>query len=221
MAEITEGRRAGEFIVSEANGSRSREVITIMATSGPLSAGTVLGKITSANAASVAAATGNTGDALTFASVTVSNDAISGSYSLEVLTATDGGTAGTFRVTDPFGASASGTFGVAFSALGIGFTASEESTAVADVGDLYTITVTEGAGEYVPFQITGADDGRRTAAAILYDNVDATSADVQAVAIVRDAEVNANDLVWHASVTDDHEATATASLATAGIIVRA
>lgn len=44
MPELTEGMHAGEFIVSEANGSRSREVVTI--DTGALVAGEVLGKIT-------------------------------------------------------------------------------------------------------------------------------------------------------------------------------
>lgn len=45
MAALTEGRHAAEFIVSEANGSRSRAVVTI-ASGENLAAGTVLGKVT-------------------------------------------------------------------------------------------------------------------------------------------------------------------------------
>jgi hypothetical protein len=44
MPELTEGRHAGEFLVSEGNGRISREIITVL--SGQiLSAGTVLGKV--------------------------------------------------------------------------------------------------------------------------------------------------------------------------------
>jgi hypothetical protein len=46
MASATEARRPGEFMVSEANGHRSREQITIDATAGAMEAGTVLGKLT-------------------------------------------------------------------------------------------------------------------------------------------------------------------------------
>lgn len=46
MATMTEARRTGEFIISEANGTRSREKITIVAAAAALAAGTVLGKIT-------------------------------------------------------------------------------------------------------------------------------------------------------------------------------
>jgi len=45
-ATITEGRRTGEFIVSEANGTRSRETIVIAAGTGALEPGTVLAKLT-------------------------------------------------------------------------------------------------------------------------------------------------------------------------------
>lgn len=41
----TEATRAGEFLVSEANGKRSRETITV--TGGPYPAGQVLGEVTS------------------------------------------------------------------------------------------------------------------------------------------------------------------------------
>lgn len=45
MTALTEGRHAGEFILSEANGNRSREEVTIVSGE-DLAAGTVLGKIT-------------------------------------------------------------------------------------------------------------------------------------------------------------------------------
>lgn len=46
MATMTEARRTGEFILSEANGTRSREVVTIAAAAGAMAAGTLLGVIT-------------------------------------------------------------------------------------------------------------------------------------------------------------------------------
>jgi len=46
MATLTEARRTGEFIISEANGTRSRDEITVAAAAPALVAGTVLGKIT-------------------------------------------------------------------------------------------------------------------------------------------------------------------------------
>jgi len=46
MTTFTESRHAGEFILSEANGSRSRDNVTVLAGQGVLKAGSVLGKIT-------------------------------------------------------------------------------------------------------------------------------------------------------------------------------
>lgn len=43
---LTEGPRTGAHLVSESNGTRSREEITIAASAGEMVAGTVLGKIT-------------------------------------------------------------------------------------------------------------------------------------------------------------------------------
>lgn len=46
MAILTDTAHTGEYIVSEANGYRSREEVTVDATGGALIAGTVLGKVT-------------------------------------------------------------------------------------------------------------------------------------------------------------------------------
>lgn len=46
MTTLTETTHAGEFLVSEANGTLSREVVTIVSGSGVITAGMVLGKIT-------------------------------------------------------------------------------------------------------------------------------------------------------------------------------
>lgn len=43
---FTEGKHTAEFLLSEGNGSISREQVTIAAAAGALAAGTVLGKIT-------------------------------------------------------------------------------------------------------------------------------------------------------------------------------
>ncbi len=46
MTVLVETRHPGEFILSEANGQRSRETITISSGAGVIAAGTVLGKVT-------------------------------------------------------------------------------------------------------------------------------------------------------------------------------
>ena len=46
MTVLVETRHPAEFILSEANGQRSREAITIASGAGIIAAGTVLGKVT-------------------------------------------------------------------------------------------------------------------------------------------------------------------------------
>lgn len=46
MTVFTEGRHTAEFVVSEANGFRSRETVTVVSGQGKLEPGAVLGKIT-------------------------------------------------------------------------------------------------------------------------------------------------------------------------------
>ena len=121
MAELTEGKYAGEFIASEANGSRSRETITVL--SGEvLYAGQVLGKVTAS-------------------------------------------------------------------------------------------------GKYAAFNQDGVD-GTEAAAGVIYDNVDATAGDIEAVIIARDAELNGNDLLWPSDIETAEQTAAEAELAALGIIVR-
>lgn len=126
MTAKTEGRHPGEFLLSEANGYRSRETVTILGGyggSGIVPAGTVLGKITSG-------------------------------------------------------------------------------------------------GKYQPSPATGSD-GSQIGIAVLMYPVDATEADVEAVVIARDAEVNGKVLSYAASVDDGSKKAAKATqLAAVGIIVR-
>lgn len=64
-----------------------------------------------------------------------------------------------------------------------------------------------------------AGDGSQNAAAILFDNTDATAGDKKQTAHVRDCEVNASDLVWGAA-NAGQIAAGRAQLALQGIIVR-
>lgn len=119
MTTLTEGNHTAEFILSEANGDRSREVVTI-ASGNDLGAGHVLGKITAS-------------------------------------------------------------------------------------------------GKYADYDADAAD-GTETAAAVLYADCDASTADAEAVVIMRDAEVSAAKLVWTDKAND--ETAGTADLAAVGIVAR-
>ncbi|HCE6437163.1 TPA: head decoration protein [Pseudomonas aeruginosa] len=210
MTIKTEGVHAGEFLLSEANGSRSRENIVITAGSGRLVAGTLIAPITAANALTATAAAGNTGDGTVGATV-VTSAAISGTYVLEITEA--GANGGKFEVVDPQGRQVgTGQVGQVFTGGGIGFTLSDGATDFV-VGDRFNLQVLAGLGEWTPYDDDGADDGRRAAGGILFGPVDATDADVKAVAVVRDAEVIA-------SLLTGLDAAGEADLKALGLILR-
>ena len=207
MTIKTEGVHAGEFLLSEANGTRSREEVVICAGTGKLSAGTVIAQITSANALTPTAAETNTGDG-TLGSVTVTSAATSGHYSLAIT-----GADGEFKVSDPQGAElGSGMVGDSFAGGGLTFTLRQGDVDFA-VGDSFTLDVKANLGEYTAYSGEGTDDGRRTADGILFAPVDATSTDQRAVGVMRDAEVIARLLTG----LDD---AARADLLNKGLIVR-
>jgi len=209
MPILNEQNHTGEFLLSEANGYRSRETITVNATAGKLAAGTLMALITAANAGVVTAGT-NTGNGA-FGAVTVGNAAITGSYKVTITEAV--AAAGNFSVTDPNGdVVAAGSVGTLFNAGGLSFTIADGSADFI-VGDSWTIAVNAGIGECVPYDDDGANDGRRAATSILYQAVDATTEDVRATAVVRDAEVASARLTGL-------DAAGTADLRALGIIVR-
>ena len=75
-------------------------------------------------------------------------------------------------------------------------------------------------GKYKPYD-NDASDGTEVAAAILLAEADATSSDVAAVGIVREAEVWKSRLIWGAGVTTTGEKTAAyADLAAKVVIAR-
>jgi hypothetical protein len=65
-----------------------------------------------------------------------------------------------------------------------------------------------------------ATDGTETAAGVLIQSVDATSADTKGVMVARHAMVADNALVWPAGITDNQKATAVAQLKAIGILIR-
>lgn len=127
------------FVVSELPGYQSRQQKKLTGGTKVL-AGTILGAILSALSATAAAIGTNTGNG-TFGAITAqaAPATIPGTYTLVMTGAT------TFLVTAPDGATATGTAGIAFSALGIGFTLTAGGTAFV-AGDGFTFTVTATVG---------------------------------------------------------------------------
>ncbi len=214
MTTLTDAAHAGEFIVSEANGCRSREAITVLSGE-DLVAGAVLGKI-DVGTGSSAADGGNTGDGA-MGAITVGSGAQPGDYTLTIIEAA--ANAGDFQVVDPQGdVIGVGTVGVAFNFGGLSFTLADGAADFV-VGDKFTITVAAGSGKYVEHDPAGTD-GRQNAAGILFDAVDASAADADGVAIVRDAEVNANEITWKTGISAGDKTDGITALAALGIVTR-
>jgi hypothetical protein len=83
-------------------------------------------------------------------------------------------------------------------------------------GEVYGLV----AGDAVPFDPDDVSYGAGTVAGILFADTDASSADTAAAGVVRDAEVNGNELVWKTGISGGDKATAITALAALGIIVR-
>jgi hypothetical protein len=145
----------GGFIVSLANGHQSIDQGTLTGGTKVL-AGTVLGTVTSAVTASAAALGANTGNG-TFGAITAqaSPATMIGVYSILFTSAT------AFTVTAPDGTTATGTTGVAFSALGVGFTITAGGTAFV-AGDTFTVTAAAAPGNPSVTSAAGTNTGNGT-----------------------------------------------------------
>jgi hypothetical protein len=213
MTTFTETNHAGEHLISEGEGTISRDVITVASTY-DLAAGTVLGRIRGAAASPVAVGT-NTGNG-TFGSITLGAGALEGDYKLTVIEPATN--LGNFVLEDPNGVIVGhGTVGSAFNLGGLAFTLSDGATDFV-AGDTFKITVAAGT-KYGPFD-PAATDGREAAAALLFDDCDATSADTSAVAHTRYCEVASSKLTWAATATSPQKAVALAQLRALGIVAR-
>lgn len=215
MASVTENQYQAEFLVSEAEGTRSREQVTVL-TGQNLQAGHVIGKVTKAGTTTVTADANNAGDGA-MGAIVVGNDAKPGRY---VLTVVDpAANAGAFVVEDPDGINiGEGDVGVAFNAGGLQFTLADGGNDFA-AGDQIFIDVDAGSGKVVEHDPAAAD-GSEVAAGILLAAVDATGADAAGVTIERDAEVNLSELVFKAGMTQDEKDAAVADLKALGVIAR-
>ena len=208
---ITERVHAGEYLVSEAPGSLSREVAVITGAN-DLAAGTVLGKQTIATSAAAATIGTNTGNG-TFGSITTGAGTIPGAYTVRMESAT------TYVVEDPTGAEVGhGVLGAAFASGGLGFTLTAGGTAFV-AGDSFTLTPGVGTQKLALLNPT-ATDGTEVACAILYNFAGVSGGDVSRTVTARQAEVNGLVLTWPTGITNNQQLLAMQQLATLGIIVR-
>ena len=213
MTTLTETQHNGEFIVTEADGTLSRDSITVLLGQN-LQAGHVIGKVT-VGAATGAAATGNTGNG-TIGSVSVGSTAKQGVTNVTCIEPATGG--GIFVVEDPNGITiGKAVVGTAF--VGdVDFTIAAGSTDFA-AGDRFVVTVAAGSGKYKEYNPANTD-GSEIAVAVLIDNTDATLIDKPAVAITRQAEINAAEIIWFTGATTDQKTAGLAQLQTQNIVAR-
>ena len=212
MPELTEGQHKSEFIVSEANGTLSRESITVLSGQN-LKPGHVLGKVLDGSATGAAVA-GNTGNG-TIGSVDSNTSARRGVYTLTCIDPASNG--GTFSVEDPDGVTiGTAVVGTPYAGV-IEFTIADGATDFV-AGDRFIVTV-EGVEKFKEYNPANTD-GSQIAVALLLDYADATAADIPGVAIVRQAEVNAGELVWFTGATDNQKAAGFGYLQAVGIIAR-
>lgn len=213
MNILTEGRYAAEYLVSEGNGTISREVVTL-ASGQDLVAGTVIGKasdgthkaLTRRALAGTASKVSGNGNG-TLSAVTLGDDALVGDY---ILTCT-AAAAGTFSVVAPDGTALDPlTVAVAYTSDHINLTIADGSTDWA-AGAVVKVAVAEASGDLANEQV---------AVGILFDNVDASLAAKKAVITARMAEVNGYALTWPRLMTDTNKAEALAALASLDIVVR-
>lgn len=216
-AALTEGKHAGEFILSEAEGSRSRENVTVLSGEN-LKAGHVLGRRLVAPTVAAAVAFGtNTGNGtVTGQAVGTNLGAQRGNYRLTFVEPNTN--LGNFLVFDPSGQLVGdGVVGTLFDNQ-IQFTVNDGGTDFV-AGDAFTIAVSAGTYKYKEYDAADADGGQRVAG-VLYDNVDASAADKAGVGVVRDAEIRKDDLTWFAGATNAQKDAALDALAALGVISR-
>lgn len=207
----SEGNRLNDILKYEAENNFSREVVTL-ASGQNLSVGAVLGKKTKGACPTTGeAVSGSTGGG-TCTSVTAGLKAKVGIYMLTCISKVAG--AGIFTVADPDGyALPNAIAGVAYTNDQINFTINDGSPDF-EVGDAFTIEIEEGDGDVAEIDFD-ALDGSADAYGILTADADASDGDLEAVAIVRDARIVTDNLVWPTTspaVTDAQKAAALAQL---------
>lgn len=211
----TQGNTIQDILKWEQENHFSRETVTVKEGE-TLAMGAVIGRIAKSIPATGTPAQGNGGDG-TVTGVAGGPDAKIGTYTLECAAEAENG--GTFRVTSPDGdALPDAAVGTAYVNSQLHFTINDGS-ADFDVGDVFTIEISPGSGKVVEIDFA-AVDGSQEAFGFVIAACDAAEGDRQAVAIVRDAIIVPDDLVWPSGATEGQKMVALARLAEKGIVTR-
>lgn len=213
MGVQTEKAHAGEFLISEASRSRSRDDITVAASQTLVPGQLISKKLVGALAVAATAAAGNTGNGAV-GSLTVDANAPLGVYVLTIIE--PGANAGTYSLEGPDGVElAPGKVAVAYNGP-INFTLADGSTDFV-AGDTFEIEVTQDAAveQYVAW------DGVLDVSGLAFDHVVTGVGETEAaVAITGDAEVNSNLLTYFDGATLADKVEGRAQLRRLGIKAR-
>lgn len=219
MSILTEPKHTEAFLASEAPGNRSRAQITILAGSGAdrvLTAGQALTKVFAGTAVAAAVA-GNAGNGA-MGAVTVGARAKPGVYQLVCIEPATN--LGKFVLFDPDGVLiGTVTVASAFASLHLSFTLADGSNDFAS-GDRFTIAVTEGATKWIAFDQDLATGEQFVDGILRADTTAPDGVDAEAVAFVRDCELNQAEITWPSDITGAEQAEAEQQLRNLGIIVR-
>lgn len=208
MTRLTMSPRAGGFILSEADGYRSREQI-IIAASQTLLAGAVLGAVPNGSPVVTPGTPIGPGDGV-IGAWTADAGAPAGEWAIEILGT---GATAAFRVLRPNGVvDGVGAVGSAYNG-GINGTLADGAVDWGAGARIPMVVAYDAPGEtYVKHDPEGTN-GSQIAKAILFDGVTTGVGETaKAAAIVRAAEVVEDDLVWD-DHTADEKAAAIAQLA--------
>jgi len=213
---LSERTYAGEFLLSEGDGTISRDTVTI-AESQTLKAGHPLGRLATAAAVVAAAAAGNTGNGI----LTVADPAFGGTVKVgvyRVVCIEPAANGGVFQVEDPDGVVAGiARVGVAYDGP-VKFTIADGAADFV-AGDAFNVTVKNVVAQHKALA-PAATDGTQFLSAFLLDAVTTGVGETaKAAAITRLAEVKESVIPWGA-FTDDQKAAAKAQAKGLGIVVR-
>jgi hypothetical protein len=220
MPVQTERNYLGDFLKYEQPNLYSRDKVVVLAGAGgvarALLSGMVLGRMTK-GAALGAVVAGNTGDGAITAAPAVGVAAKPGVYRLVCIE--PAANAGKFSVHAPDGVLIGvATVGVEFTTH-LTFTIADGAQDFAS-GDSFTITVAAGSGKVKQIDFAATDGSDQACGILLLDTTAPDGVDKAGVAVVRDAIVSANGLVWPANTNADQKAAAGAQLKALGVLVR-
>jgi len=221
MPILTMGRKAAGFILSEANGMRSR-ASEFLGASQDVKPGQPLARILAAAGIQVtsAAAAGNTGDGvLTLADPAYSKAAKAGPYNVVCIAAAANG--GRFKIDDPDGVEVGQVnVGAAFNKA-VKFTIADGAADFV-VGDSFTITVDLDAGGeiLVAWDPTAADGSEVADCLPIYAHKTGVGEVIPIATFARDGEIQSQEIFWPAGATAEQKETALQQLALHGLIAR-